>query len=193
MAHVWFIRHGESAANAGAATNDPATIPLTVNGVAQAEHVSTLFNHQPTLIVTSPFLRTRQTANPTIRRFPAAAVEVWQVQEFTYLSPATCANTTAAERRPRVAAYWERCDPDYVDGPGAESFSQLVARSSETIKKIRSTSMEFAAIFTHGQFIQITKLLLQRDCTDSSILMRDFGEIDRCDPIANGSILGLDL
>jgi hypothetical protein len=32
--------------------------------------------------------RTRQTAAPTIARFPDAPVKTWPIEEFTYLQPA---------------------------------------------------------------------------------------------------------
>lgn len=50
MTKVWFIRHGESEANAGAISNDPANIPLTKQGRQQAEHISTLFDNVPSLL-----------------------------------------------------------------------------------------------------------------------------------------------
>ena len=33
------------------------------------------------------YLRTQQTAQPTIERFPEVPVAVWPIQEFTYLEP----------------------------------------------------------------------------------------------------------
>lgn len=61
MKKVWLIRHGESTANAGAVTNDHKTIPLSSKGQEQAEQISISFREPPTLIITSPFDRTRQT------------------------------------------------------------------------------------------------------------------------------------
>lgn len=86
MVTVRFIRHAESAANAGAATSDPASIPLTPRGHDQARTVSNSFGAAPDLIVCSPFLRVQQTAAaPTCAHFTAAPVESWAVQECTYL------------------------------------------------------------------------------------------------------------
>jgi len=52
---VSFIRHAESAANAGVATSDPGTISLTQLGHEQALAVSRYFGTTPDLIVCSPF------------------------------------------------------------------------------------------------------------------------------------------
>ncbi|WP_367161082.1 phosphoglycerate mutase family protein (plasmid) [Kozakia baliensis] len=87
---------GESAANAGGATFDPGDIPLSARGEAQARDLANRLTEAPDLIVHSPFLRTYQTAAPTIARYPDAPVVVWPIQEFTYLSPMRCAGTTGA-------------------------------------------------------------------------------------------------
>jgi hypothetical protein len=50
--------------------------------------------------VTSPHLRTQQTTAPTIERFPDVPVEVWPIEEFTYLQPlAETARCRQTERR----------------------------------------------------------------------------------------------
>ncbi len=88
MITVFLVRHGESQANAGFATPDPVKVELTPLGEKQAKEVATfLKKHTPlNLIVTSPYLRSKQTAKPTKVLFPNADVEEWEVQEFTYLS-----------------------------------------------------------------------------------------------------------
>lgn len=83
MLTVHLIRHAESAANAGAVTADPASIPLTPRGHDQAHSISKAFAAAPELIVCSPFLRVQQSAAPTLARFATVPVETWPVQEFT--------------------------------------------------------------------------------------------------------------
>ena len=147
--NVFFIRHGESLANAGNATSDPATIRLTERGFAQATQIAERFERAPTLIVTSAYLRTQQTAQPTIERFPQTEQAQWPVQEFTYLSPQRCVSMTAAQRRPFVEEYWERCDINFVDGPGAESFASLVQRAKGTLEHLQRWQKNHdIAIFT---------------------------------------------
>jgi broad specificity phosphatase PhoE len=70
-----FIRHGESTGNAGVPCHDLATIELTERGQEQARAVAASWTEAPALIVTSPYTRTRQTAAPTIARFPGVPVE----------------------------------------------------------------------------------------------------------------------
>uniref|UniRef100_UPI0013DEE621 phosphoglycerate mutase family protein n=1 Tax=Pseudomonas viridiflava TaxID=33069 RepID=UPI0013DEE621 len=74
-------RHGESAANAGAPTQDHASIPLTEHGVDQARRVALSFANAPDLIVTSPFSRALATAQFTASAFPSVSVETWPIQE----------------------------------------------------------------------------------------------------------------
>jgi len=159
MLEIWFIRHGESAANAGLATEHPETIPLTELGQAQAAKVGAAFERAPGLIITSSYLRARQTAEHTQRRFPHAPVETWDVHEFTYLSPLVLGMSSTAERKPIVKAYWEKCDPEHVHGPGAESFAGFIKRVQAARAKLLNTDHSFIAVFGHG-FVMKAMLLL---------------------------------
>lgn len=64
--------------------------------------------------------------------------------------------TSAADRKQWVEDYWSRCDPNYGDGPGAESFAQLVARAARALRILKSYSAhEQAVVFSHGQPVRI--------------------------------------
>ena len=154
MPTAWFIRHAESEANAGLATTHPTCVKLTNQGYKQAEHIADAFKKQPDTIITSPFIRTQQTANPTMSRFPQSRHSVWQIQEFTYHSLSGYQNTTIEQRRPIAEAYWQREDPFYVDGKGAESFSQFMGRVQKNLSKLIALNNDFTAIFSHEQFIR---------------------------------------
>jgi 2,3-bisphosphoglycerate-dependent phosphoglycerate mutase len=130
---AWLIRHAESEANFGLATAQPAETPLTERGWEQARRLAAWLDEPPSLIVTSPYVRTKQTAQPARERFPEVPHEEWPVQEFTYLSGLHGRLTTAAERRPLVEAYWLRADPHHVDSPGSESFAGVLRRAHDTI------------------------------------------------------------
>jgi len=154
MPTVWLIRHAESEANAGLATISPASVRLTSRGRKQAEYIARAFTTQPDQIITSPYIRTKQTAFPTLERFPRSQHNEWDIQEFTYLSPSEYQNTTIEQRRPLAQAYWQRLNPFYVDGEGAESFSQFMLRVQETLHKLATSQDKFIAIFSHEQFIR---------------------------------------
>ena len=154
MKTIRFIRHAESAANAGLPTTDPGGIPLTENGkVAAAQAAAEYGGPEPDLIVVSPYLRARQTADPFIARFPSAEVETLPVQEFTYISPTRCVGTTAEGRRPMVEAYWNTASPTHSDGDGAESFANFTARVLSALEKLRSREEENILVVCHGIFM----------------------------------------
>src|SRR5215471_4860289 len=106
MIDVFLVRHGESQANAGFATPDPVKVALTSLGEKQAKEVATFFKESKpltlNLIVHSPFLRTKQTAQATKELFPRAVMEEWEVQEFTYLSSIHRKCSTVQDRKPLV-------------------------------------------------------------------------------------------
>gem|GEM_PF-627568 len=187
---VWLIRHGESTANAGAKTSNHKTIPLSLKGQEQAQKISLSFQESPTLIITSLFQRAQHTAEPTIRRFPSVKCEVWDVQEFTYLAPDTCINTTAAERKARVNEYWERLDPDYVDGDGAESFNTLLSRVRTVIDRLSRFKDGLVVIFTHALFMQAFEIVRADNQEDSKSIMKRFKDLPRFD---NCEILKLEV
>lgn len=183
-----FFRHGESISNAGAATSDPASIPLTERGHNQAERIAQSYEARPTLIVVSSYQRTWQTAAPLIVRFPEVPVEEWPVQEFTYLEPSRCVGTTGAERRAWVEHYWNSCSAEYRDGPGAESFMDLLRRVRETRSRFETLPTgSQVAFFTHGQFLQALRLLVHFPALTDAALKDRFQVLDQEHPIANGA------
>jgi broad specificity phosphatase PhoE len=192
--HVWFIRHGESVGNAGLATTEPQTIPITRKGIEQALRLADSFMQPPALIVTSPYVRTQQSAEPTIRRFPTVPREQWEVQEFTYLTPARYKDTTASDRRPFVEAYWSRCDPYYVDGEGAESFDDFIRRVQRAIDRLWSCRSEFVVIFGHGLFTRaVIWLMLAGAQPVNADTMSSFRHFVAATIMPNTAIIKIDL
>jgi len=163
MKHVRLIRHGESAANAGEASLDHATIPLTPKGVGQASLVAGSFAQAPDLIVASPFSRAQATAMQTVAAFPSVPFEIWPIQEFTYLEPARCINTTVAQRRDWVEAYWAKADPAFTDGEGAESFLDFISRAQSFLDRLAEHPAHDIVVFSHGQLINAVAWLIERN------------------------------
>jgi probable phosphoglycerate mutase len=155
MRTIWLIRHAESESNSGLPTNDPSSINITAKGKLEAQAVANYFSETPSLIVTSPYIRTKQTAVPVLKRFPNVPTEEWPIQEFTYLDSPRYVGTTNSQRSPMATAYWERCDPEYCDGPDSESFANLIARIRHFKGQIVDRNEKFVAVFTHGLFVRI--------------------------------------
>ena len=169
---ILLVRHGQSVANAGGAAPDHITNPLTELGHAQAKAFAEGFDCTPTLFLHSPFLRTRQTAEPLLQRFPDVPVEEWPIHEFTYLEPTRHNGTNEAQQMPHILKYWERPDPTYLDGPGAETFTQFLDRARSAI--LRFAQMAHGGcvvVFTHGFMMQAIRLLLLfPDATDAELM-----------------------
>ena len=170
MPTVLFIRHAESEANAGQPTAHPKTIKITPKGIEQAKAIASFLTKEPDLIITSPYKRTYETAQPTFSRFPYASHEEWPVEEFTYLALLDTFTTTI-ERRPMVEAFWQRDDPYYTDGGEVESFHTFIARVQNTVKRLRQTKKDHIVVFSHEQFIcAILWLFLKNNLEPGSTL-----------------------
>lgn len=155
MKNVWFIRHAESEANVGLATSDPGNINLTPRGHEQACALAAGIDLQPELIICSGYVRTQQTAQPLLEKYPEVPCLIWPIQEFDFLSPAACANTTVDERRPWVKAYWDACQPDLVHGDGAESFRAFQQRIISAIRLLEQRPENFIIVFAHGHVMRL--------------------------------------
>lgn len=186
MTTITFIRHGESTGNAGMAAHDLSQIDLTEKGRQQAEDLARAWTERPTLIVTSPYLRARRTAQPTIERFPGVPVEQWPVQEFTYLEPSRWNGTSRTSRLPAIEAYWQAADPEYRDGPGAESFSNLLRRAENALQGLaEARDGSNVLVFAHGQFLQAVRLTLCLPNATDHEKMVWFPGFDREHPVRN--------
>ncbi len=109
-----------------------ASIALTTRGEGQAGQLAREWVEVPSLIVTSPFQRTRQTAAPTIVRFPGVPVETWDIAEFTYPQPERWNGMAATACQPMSNAIGGG-RPHYCDGRGAESFAGFLRRVEATL------------------------------------------------------------
>ena len=191
VVRVWLIRHGQSESNAGLPSADWRGIPLTALGRRQAEHVAGVFAEPPELIVTSPYLRARQTAQPTIGRYPGTPREEWPVQEFSYLQALDGRATTSREREPEVRAYWERADPRHAE-PGAESFAGLIGRVTGFLGRLGARDTGPVAVFTHGIFMRAVAWFLLTGVSGPGALdMRRFRAFTGLYPVPNCGVLEL--
>ncbi len=155
MKTVWFIRHAESEANAGLSTLDPQTISLSKKGFQQAITLADEIHIIPELIVYSTHLRTLQTAKPFLEKFPLVPHHAIPIYEFDFLSPLECMNTNQDQRKPWVNNYWQRNDPDFVHGKGAESFNQFTHRILSCMRVLENKLEKRIVVFAHGHVIRL--------------------------------------
>ncbi|QSX74376.1 phosphoglycerate mutase family protein [Lysobacter arenosi] len=190
---VLLVRHAQTTANAGEVTDNHADIRLTALGEQQARDVALAIGQSPPdLIVVSPFRRTLDTAVPLIQAHPTVAVETWPIEEFSYLAPARADRTSPAERKPMVAEYWDRADPLYVDGKGAESFAHFIERLRRFHRRLWQHSGR-VVVFGHGQFLRGFVLGLHEGFSDSREAMLRFRQAETTVPVRNGEIIAVAL
>jgi broad specificity phosphatase PhoE len=191
---IILVRHGQSLANAGGKTKDHVTNPLTDLGRSQSRDFADRLDCKPTLFITSPFLRAQQTAEPLRERYPDVPVEEWPIHEFTFLNPSRHRGTTEEDRQPYVDAYWQRDDPDHIDGPGAESFTSFLDRARKAIKQLESLSPGgCVVVFTHGYFMQAFRLVLLFPNASDLELMSNFRRFHFVNLINNADSLEFEI
>lgn len=154
MRKIWIIRQGESVANAGAATDDHRTIPLSQTGLNQSQNISLTIPHEPGLIITSPFTRARATAKPTIK----GSLLRWS-------------------RHGRTAANSRYRGPDTCTG--TESFRHLINRATAVIDRLLALPDRFILMFSHAQFICAMRLVRDQGDHDILTLMKGFRDLPR--------------
>jgi broad specificity phosphatase PhoE len=189
---IWFIRHGESLANADenfkADDFSAGAVSLSKKGEKQAEELLEHFKDAPDLIITSPYVRTKETAKPLMSKHPNVPHEEWPIHEFTYLSAKRCFNTTFLSRDPWKKEYWENSNPEHNDGDGAESFMDFMERVRETLEKIKKRKENFIVLFSHGYTIAAIKYVLEKKPKKiTPEVMRDFKKYFKANPISNAS------
>lgn len=154
--HIYFIRHGHSVANGWERTLTPDWIVLSETWYQQAEKISKILVQQtPDKIRYSKYIRTQQTAKPTLLKSPNVAHEIFpHIHEKTYLDAEICANTNHAERRWMRDEYWEAW-ADYRHGTSAETFREFVARIDQTLEYIKNVwPWRLEYMFSHEMVMQ---------------------------------------
>lgn len=120
-----FVRHAESEGNVGKFFAKPET-PLTENGHEQAKQlIEELKNDQIDVIISSPSVRTLETAAPIAKKLGIEIIEderliEWDVGEFTGI----------ASGSPEAKEDARRCysELEYVRGKTGETQQQLLDR-----------------------------------------------------------------
>lgn len=155
---VVFVRHAESAANAGLKTASNAEGPLSDRGYEQALAFAAGLRAPPDILLASPYRRTMETARPILERFPGLRFEVRPgLREFSYLSPSRFNGTDARQRAPAIAEFWAAMDTDRRDGEDAESFSMFMARVKDELAHLSTLAGRKVMVVSHGQFIHLVR------------------------------------
>ena len=188
MSQFWLIRHGESTSNIGEPAAFRGAPPLSTHGRAQAQALADGWQINPTVIVASSFVRTQQSAEPLRNRYPTVPHEIWPVQEFTPLADHHYRGVRMQDRKPAFYRYFDRGNPDYVDGAGAESFREGVARAARLIGRLRQQPN--CVVFTHATFLRIVYWLWLHQSEELACDgIRAFNPFQQSVPIPNCAVI----
>jgi broad specificity phosphatase PhoE len=201
---LWIVRHGESAGNvardaayaSGLAVIDIAErdvdVPLSALGERQARALGEWFaarvdDEQPTAVLTSPYLRARETAN-AIRDAggvapvaPTVIDERLREKEFGVLDRLT--KLGIEQRFPDQAALRARIGKFYFRPPGGESWCDVILRLRsvlDTVSLHYSRPGSRVLVVGHQVIVLCLRYLIE-ELTEEEILAIDrSGEVANC-------------
>jgi broad specificity phosphatase PhoE len=202
---LWIVRHGESAGNVALeaalaaelpiidiATRD-MDVPLSARGKEQAIALGQWFgqlpeHERPTVILTSPYMRARHTADLLIEAANFDRDEITEVvderlreKEFGVLDRLTSFGIAA--QYPEQAEFRRFLGKFYHRPPGGESWCDVILRLRNVIDTVtRDYRRERVLVVGHTVVILCLRYLLER-MTEEQILA-----IDRSVEVANCSI-----
>jgi broad specificity phosphatase PhoE len=190
MKKVWWVRHGESVSNAGGRVSSVASVALTEKGQEQAQQFAADLADAPPLVIYSAYVRTRQTAAPTLARFPQTPHEEWPMHEYSFLPAAAYEGTTEAERQPATQAYWAAQDPHLRLGLGSESFVDFIGRIDTALTQLAQRPEPFIVVFNHGFFMRgVIWRLLTPQSPEDPVMLNSFRAFTEFFPTPNTVIL----
>lgn len=188
---IFLIRHAESEANINGKTRSHASIALSENGLIQAQTLCSILPKIDHVIV-SKYKRTQQTASPIIEKYHLNFEVDEHLHEFSYLSERKCANTNLNDRKEWVNAYWNKMDFQYKDADDAESFEDLYLRVQAFNEKLKALKEHYIeknlAVFSHGQFLQLLMMQIQKPRPLTKELMQQFRSDLVSQPIRNTEV-----
>ena len=187
---IYLVRHGQSEANAGQPTGDPAAIALTATGRDQAQQLALDWAIQPAQVLSSPYQRAQDTALPFCSRHAMTPEIAPGLHEFVTLAPQRVNGLSNFERKPFIDAYWAEADPTRVDGPGAESLQAFSARTDAFALQL-PTLPDRTVVFGHGMWFAMLIWRLMRFPVDSRAAMKAFRSFQLGLPMPNCGVYAL--
>ncbi|MEO7217388.1 MAG: histidine phosphatase family protein [Gemmatimonadaceae bacterium] len=209
---LYIVRHGESAGNlardAANASRDlviksttrDVDVPLSPLGIRQATALGDWFGaipleQRPTVVLTSPYLRARQTAEiiNSLGRFPYAndAVKLIQDERFREKEFGILDGLTRygiLDRFPDQAALRNSLGKFYHRPPGGESWCDVILRLRSAFEMLCQVYHgERVLVVAHSVVVLCMRYIVE-ELTEQEIL-----SIDRANEVANCSVTRFDL
>ena len=160
MKTIYFIRHGESIANAGGMTMPNAQIPLTEKGHGQAKLLAENWEVDTPLILCSEFLRAQQTAGYLADKLQLSIETEPLLNEFNTLCHSIITGLTGEQRKPIIDKYWLDANTQIAMGESAESFFQFGGRVQEFHNYYLHDIPDKTVIFGHGMWFAMMSWII---------------------------------
>jgi len=138
---IIFVRHGESEKNVlGVKSRAYDKLPLTKKGEGQAERVTDKINEEIDLIVSSPVLRCRQTAEILNKRFGVEVIYDKLIEEYNSGEWDDLSREELLRNKDKINYDKVKVDPEakynYRLGKTGEKREEIVKRAGKFIQKV---------------------------------------------------------
>jgi broad specificity phosphatase PhoE len=199
---LWVVRHGQSAGNVArddaearqqlriaVATRDVDT-PLSELGLRQAAALADWFAalpaaEQPNVLLFSPYLRARSTAQATLARIAqddlvaVVADERLREKEFGILDRLTPRGI--AQKYPELSEQRQHVGKFYFRPPGGESWCDVILRLRSLLDTVvREYRGERVLIVGHQVIVNCLRYLLERHDEDSILAIDRAADVPNC-------------
>ena len=146
MGEIWLIRHGETAWSLSGQHTGRTDVPLTPEGVRQAERLGRrVVGKRFALVLTSPRARARETCR--LAGLAGAAQVDDDLAEWDY---GALEGRTGAEIRAGMPGWTIWAGPV----PGGETAAQVGARADRVLARARAAGGD-VALFAHGHLLRV--------------------------------------
>ncbi len=148
MRELWLLRHGQTDLNVSGVYFGLTDVPLNESGRMQAQTLSGHLNGPFDLLLTSPLLRARQTAEIVLPGSVFATDQALTERNF-----GDWEGWTTTQMKERTPADWQGWQEDWQNcpPPGGESFASMWSRSCAFLDTLLARSdWERCLLVSHG-------------------------------------------
>jgi len=156
MKTIYFVRHGESEANlAEIASGQGNDVPLTITGRQQAKAAGqSLKDKEIELVVSSPLIRTKQTAE-------IIAKEIGYDPKKIVYNPLFAERSLGTYEGGPMAAYWKDLKSNTLH-QSAETTEQMYARFTRALESLHQYKENTILIVSHGGASRAIRVINQK-------------------------------